>query len=114
MIRDKRKYIRSASQIGFCLVCGGKGECKCPVITSHSAPVKRRFINRAEGFTGLFFYCPDCGAVSQFSSVDNPCLCECGRIFKHDFVPSVLPERDYSDELNIDELPKRALRKPRI
>lgn len=121
MVRLKRSDILSAADWGFCLVCGGTdGICKCIGVRSVvSDPVPKRIFTdfrQAAGAAGesVYHYCSVCFGVSIFDK-DVPLLrCGCGHVFQHNFEQAPLAERDYSEFLNLEDLPKRALRKPRL
>ncbi len=139
--RMKRSDILSAAERGYCLLCGGtNGQCNClqpsvvlrPRTDRHQADAvdwhaldglgrqsDKSRTQRANSISSQrsarrFFLCESCRAVNDFDLDADLGLCPCGVVLFHNFRPAVLPDRDYSDLLNVEDLPRSALRKPNI
>ncbi len=123
MNKQLRKLHVTAKDIGYCLVCGGSSEkCNC---ASTSAPVQQpirqcvfhehKEPKHADPATPqCHLFCVHCWSITTASADLNVVRCECGSILKHVFTEPVIPEPDYSILEGVTELPRHALRKPRI
>ncbi len=136
--RMKRSDILSAAERGYCLLCGGtNGECTCRTrsvvladtpghidldLSLNVAQQFREFcdfrtyspVTEGSDVRDVFHYCKRCDRVSAYNSTATLLACPCGVIFKHDFKPSEPAQRDFTELLNVEDLPRSALRKPNI
>lgn len=136
--RMKRSDILSAAERGYCLLCGGtNGDCTCRTrsvvladtpghidldLSLNVAQQLREFCDfrtdtsadDGSEVRGVFHYCERCDRVSAYNPTATLLACPCGVIFKHDFNPSEIPSKDFTELLNVEDLPRSALRKPNI
>ena len=136
-----RADILSAADRGYCLLCGGtNGHCNCTQPSILLSPVhsnrlpagdaafdldclcdgtgRTRLPERDSGCTETlpraFHFCEACRTVSDFDPDADLGRCPCGVILFHNFRPAERPPMDFSDLLNVEDLPRSALRKPKI
>jgi len=123
MNKQFKKLHVTAADIGHCLLCGGvNGNCTCvAAVGSNLQRAKKRNVTdlRSYGRKGAedihtHLLCESCGGLVSFDKDLRLVRCKCGRICKHDFELPVIPEPDYGLVDDLTELPKRALRKPKI
>jgi len=123
MNKQLKKLHVTAADICHCLLCGGvNGNCTCVAAVGSNlqlanvrtvTDLRSEWGKRTKGACSHLL-CESCGGVVSFDKDLRLVRCKCGRICKHDFELPVIPEPDYGLVDDLTELPKRALRKPKI
>lgn len=126
MNKNLRKLHVSAKDIGLCLVCGGEnGNCTCTAVAGsdlqrnqghcfHDLRKDNEFRGNASVCSDRYFLCESCNSVIRVDLGSSMVKCVCGYFLKHVFIPSVIPEPDYTILEGLSDLPAKATRKPKI